>query len=383
MQLKLATTVFDFQPLEWNRLVEDFPFMRWEFIASLEKANTIGQKQGFLSQIIFARDEHNELLGIYYGHLKNHSYGEYIFDWEWAQSYQAAGIQYYPKYTSSIPFSPVTGSKYYLSKKLNEEERVELERSLINFQVSLHPTLNSHALFIKEAECNLYQSLGFIIRHSFQYHWHNKKYDHFNNFLSELKSRKARTIKKERLQVQSYDLSIYTVPSEQLPGRAKRFAQFYLNTIEKKGSYAYLNEEFFTELFSSLSEHILVFEAQEHETGKIIAMSLYFKSQKVLYGRYWGADPMTAYKYPLLHFEMCYYLGVDYCIENKKDLFEAGAQGEHKIPRGFIPSLTFSAHLIRRKDARAAIGNFIESEKQAISEAIKNDVFHSPYKQKL
>ncbi len=380
MRFDVSSTIHDFAPDEWNQLVHDFPFMKWEFLSSLEKANCIGQKQGFLTQIIACRDLQNQLIGLYYGHLKNHSYGEYIFDWEWAQSYQAAGLEYYPKFTSSIPFSPVTGPKILLSKDLSSDFKLELQKKLIDYQITLHPTLNSHGLFITEAECQTYQKSEFLIRHSFQYHWHNKSYQQFSDFLNALKSRKSKAIKKERQQVHSYNLEILLVPQSEIAEKAKLFSTFYLNTIEKKGSHAYLNESFFKYLFASQAEDLLLFQARETDSQKIIAMSLYLKSRRTLYGRYWGVDPVLAQKYPLLHFEMCYYQGIDYCLENKIPLFEAGAQGEHKIPRGFIPSLTYSAHFIRHLGARAAIKRAIEHERIAIKQAIENDIFHSPYR---
>lgn len=330
---------------KWERLEQEVsPFLSYAFFHSLEKSGSIGARAGW--EPLYFEGQEKSLL---YSFIKNHSYGEYIFDWDWANFYHDQNVPYYPKLTSMIPFTSATAPHFIGGPSIalmKEYEAFYLE----NYFSS------SHFLFLTADELSFYQSFDYILRESFQYHFVNDDYQSFDDFLIKLKKRKAKQIKKERefsdgIEINKYSGSALTAE------HGREMFHFYLSTISNKQAIPYLNESFFEGIFESLKENIYYVQAKRE--GRPIAGALYFFSSQRLYGRYWGSFE----EIPNLHFELCCYQGIDFCIEKKLLVFEAGAQGEHKIARGFRPVKTYSAHKFKNPNFHKVINKYIEKEK--------------------
>jgi predicted N-acyltransferase len=339
------------------------PFLKFEFMNALLSSASIGPDAGWTPAMI-------EGDGIILNFIKTHSYGEYIFDWSWAEAYERHGIPYYPKLTSMLPFTPVTTAHFLLP----EFDKVKAKKLLTQYDEFYHSQnfSSGHFLFLTPQEREIFEEGGFIIRESMQYHFFNEGYEDFDDFLLHLKTKKAKNIKSER-SFAEVKIKRYTGADLTLE-HAKRMYQFYISTIVNKNSFDYLNERFFHHLFENLKENILYVEASLD--GIPLAGSLFFYDQEKLYGRYWGSNEYV----PNLHFELCYYQGIEFCIERNLRVFEAGAQGEHKIARGFRPVRTYSAHKFKHPGFAEAIKNFIEAEKLRIEELIAELSLQLPFK---
>jgi uncharacterized protein len=329
----------------------------WKIIKALEVSRSIGDETGWTSRI-FKKEE--STLQTF---IKTHSYGEYIFDWGWAEAYQRYKVPYYPKLTSMIPFTPVTTPHLFGNQNaLEDYEKFYTDG----------PFSGSHFLFLPSNEINLFKDREYNIRESIQYHVFNDGYKNFEDFLSSLKTKKSKNLKHERV---FKDLITSQYTGETLTTiHAERMYDFYISTIENKQSYDYLNKKFFQEIFQTMKENILYVEATKD--GDPIAGTMFFYDDKRIYGRYWGSKDYV----PNLHFELCYYQGIDFCLAHGLEIFEAGAQGEHKIARGFRPVKVFSAHKIKHEGFREAISNFIETEKQHVERNIQELSTYLPFK---
>lgn len=339
------------------------PFLKYEFMHALMTSGCIGPESGW--NPLFQNDE-----GIVLNFLKEHSYGEYIFDWAWADAYARHGMSYYPKITSMIPFTPVTTSHFLLPEFNSSQADRLLKRELASFHET--PCSSTHYLFLENNELEVFQENHFLIRESFQYHFVNENYLDFEHFLTTLKTKRAKTIRQERI---FHEVEIKKYTGDTLtPEQARRMYEFYISTIENKRSQDYLNEKFFVLIFETMKENILYVEASVN--GIAIAGSLFLHDSEKLYGRYWGCKEYVEN----LHFELCYYQGIDFCLEHKLKVFEAGAQGEHKIARGFRPTRMYSAHQIKHTGFSAAIETFIQSEKQQVTALMEKLSLGLPFK---
>jgi predicted N-acyltransferase len=339
------------------------PFLKYEFINALLLSGCIGPEAGWVP--VFLGQE-----GIVPNFLKSHSYGEFIFDWAWAEAFERHGLSYYPKLTSMIPFTPVTTSHFLLPEFNSSQADKLLKRELDSFRET--PCSSTHYLFLENNELEVFKENNFLIRNSFQYHFMNESYVDFEHFLSTLKTKKAKTIRQERAFM---DVEIKSYTGESLrPEHARRMYEFYISTIENKHSHDYLNAKFFTLIFETMKENILYVEASLN--GAAIAGSLFFYDSEKLYGRYWGCKAYVEN----LHFELCYYQGIDFCLKHKIKVFEAGAQGEHKIARGFRPTRMYSAHKIKHAGFSAAIETFIQSEKKQVTLLLEKLSLGLPFK---
>jgi predicted N-acyltransferase len=326
------------------------PFLNYEFMNALIQSGCIGGESGWTPT--FIQDD-----GILMSFMKTHSYGEYIFDWGWAEAYERNGLNYYPKLTSLIPFTPVT-TQHFLMKDFDHEKARSLLKKHDEY-LQKGPFSSSHFLFLTPEEMSVFENEGYMIRESMQYHFFNEEFKSFDDFLSTLKTKKAKNIRQERMHS---DLEIKTYTGSALTkDHAHQMYQFYLSTIVNKNSYDYLNEAFFHFIFSTLQENILYVEASQNDSP--VGGSLFFFDDEKLYGRYWGSSSYIEN----LHFELCYYQGIDFAIEKKLKVFEAGAQGEHKIARGFRPIRTYSAHKIKHPVFQDAISHFIKAEKEKVA----------------
>jgi len=360
MDVNIYKKITEIDSNTWQKLQpECSPFLNYQFLYSLEKSHSIGAASGW--NPLYLTVGNASAQAILYLFEKHNSYGEYIFDWEWANAHHRFGIPYFPKLTSMIPFTPVT-TPHFIMKDFDEK----LAHLLLDYVEQFYKEKNyssSHFLFLSTEELALFKSRNYLIRESIQYHFYNEDYCDFENLLKSFKNKKAKQIRKERKFPDNLKIQSFT--GDQLTAQhAQQMYEFYISTIEIKGAIPYLNFEFFSNIFSNMKENVLYIQANEND--RAIAGALYFYDSNRLYGRYWGA----LLDYPNLHFELCYYRGIDFCLKNKLSVFEAGAQGEHKISRGFKPIRTYSAHLLQNHTFQNAIEDFIEREKVSVSKTI-------------
>jgi uncharacterized protein len=363
------------EPLRWNAVAGvDYPFLRHEFLQALENSGSVGAAQGWQPQHLLIEDS-GELLAILPLYIKSHSYGEYVFDWSWAEAYQRHDIPYYPKLVSSIPFTPSTGPR--LAVATNEISQViATVTAALNEKAEEIGASGWHVLFPQDSEDNLWKSSGAQERLGCQFHWHNDSFGQFDDFLARFSSRKRKDVKKERQKVVAQGIRIERLTGDEiLPEHWQCFYHFYRATYLKKSGHAgYLTPAFFALLHDTLRKQALLVLA--YENGTAIAGGLYFFSADTLYGRYWGCIKDV----PGLHFETCYYQGIEFCIERGLQRFDAGAQGEHKIQRGFEPVLTHSYHWIRHPGFRQAIADFLQDEAAGIKQYQEQAITFLPFR---
>ncbi|HEX8259724.1 MAG TPA: GNAT family N-acetyltransferase [Rubrobacteraceae bacterium] len=353
----------------------DFPFFDYEFLRALERSGSIGGGSGWSPVYLVCKDDLGGVLGALPLYLKTHSYGEYIFDWEWAHAYRQHGLPYYPKLVAAVPFTPATGPKLLVRP---DADRAAVTRALLAAARRLgeeRRVSSSHALFLPEEELDEFIEHGFAVRHSVQFHWRNRGYGAFSDYLDAMMSKRRRQVARERRQLEGVEIERLT-GSELCPEHAATMYRFYLSTSDRKWGSPYLTGAFFAEVFRTMGDRILLILARDRGTGRPIAGALNFFKGRTLYGRYWG----TTEERRNLHFELCYYQAIEFAIERRLALFEAGAQGEHKLARGFLPSLTYSAHAIHHPDFRRAIEDYINVEKKILAEDMVDYAQHDPYK---
>ena len=352
-----AITAEQWRPLQ----APHFPFSDYAYLHALEVSGAVSPPTGW-EPCYLTCFEGETPVGAVVLYAKTHSYGEYIFDWAWAQAYAAHRVEYYPKFSGAIPFTPATGPKLLFAPGVDQ---AKVARSLLEEAKRLavvRGMSSLHFLFLTPEEVPHFEANGFLVRDSFQFHWKNNHYRSFDDFLAALKPRKRKAIVHEREELKKAGLRIETVTGEGLtPELAAFFHECYLTTIHKMGAIPYMNLPFFEKVFATMRNEV-VLEVAWRGTQKIAAALFYQKGQ-ALFGRYWGALEDVKH----LHFELCYYRGIQRAIDQGLTLFEAGAQGEHKIARGFLPQVTYSAHWIRHDAFRSAIINFIAEERAAIA----------------
>lgn len=377
MEVKVFSQISEIDEAQWNELASgQFPFESWGHFKALEDSKCVGEGTGW-HPLYLTLYEGNELVGAIYFFVKTHSYGEYIFDWEWGHWAEQLGVSYYPKIISAVPFTPASGAKLLVKKDCDYSSVASSLLKAVKETIKPMKVSSIHFLFIPLEELDLFESHGFEVRHTYQFHWTNRGYSSFNEFLGQLKVKKRKEIKRERARLSEFEfIKSSGTGLEKNFGRkfSKKFYQFYLKTISKKGSYAYLNEQYFEEVFQNLSSSVHVFGAQKNE--ELVAASLCYHAGDKLYGRYWGGTG----EYDMLHFELCYYQPIEYAIQNKIKIFEAGAQGPHKINRGFLPEITYSAHWIRDEVLARPVSQFVDIEKKHLKQAIMDFSQNTPYK---
>ena len=358
----------------WERLApRNFPFASFDYLRALEMSGVVGKDSGWLP--VYLGVEHEDsLVGLSYLYVKDNSYGEYIFDWSWAQAFQRHGLPYYPKLTSAVPFTPATGPKLLIEPSAVARDVAAVLIRQAKELVAKGGMSSLHYLFLAPEEAPLFEASGMMLRHSFQYHWKNRDYRSFADFLAELRPKKSRQIRREREQLKEAGLEIELLTGESLyPEHAAIFYRFYLATIEKMGAIPYLNLDFFRLVFDTMRDRVVLLLAKDR--GEAIAGSLFYRQGAHLYGRYWGASKDVRN----LHFELCYYRAIEWAIGEGITLFEAGAQGEHKVARGFLPELTYSAHAITHPAFSQAIDQFVAEEKADIARLFTQMTDGSPY----
>ncbi len=377
MQTHIITSLDRVDAADWNRLVPNaYPFLRHEFLNALETQGCLQQRSGWPPQHVICQDQHGRLLGAVPLYLKDNSFGEFVFDWSWANAYRQYGLDYYPKLVAAIPFTPATGPRWLLPA--GGTNRDAIAAALIQSCRSLaydRGCSSLHWLFPDHEHCAHLERAGFLIRTGCQFHWHNRGYPGFEDFLGELVSKRRKNIRRERKLASTSRLQIVTRHGSDLSATDWLwFHRFYCNTFHQRGNFPALTLEFFRQLGATLGERVLVVTAlMDHQP---VAAALSYLSHDTLYGRHWGC----AADFDSLHFELCYYQGIEYCIRHGLTRFEPGAQGEHKIWRGFLPTLTYSAHWLADPQFNIAVADFLARETpavQAYAEQLQN---HNPYR---
>jgi predicted N-acyltransferase len=386
LNFELVRGVSSLDAAQWDALSDpSFPFTDHAHFAALERTGCVGEEPGWLPFVVLAREVGTQarLLGAAAFYLKDNSYGEFVFDHPWANAYARHGLPYYPKLVVSIPFTPATGQKILVADEgVCAEAGVDPDairagiRSQILAVARATRCSGAHALFVEPNDVERWREAGWLVRHGFQYHWRNRGYANFDGFLAALDKKRRRQIALERRQLRAEQgLTLETVEGEALSDEHALIASsFYADTNLRYGSLVCLTREFFLETFRTMRDRIVLFLARRE--GEPIAMALNYRKGKNLYGRYWGCSEEVRN----LHFEMCYYRAVEYAIDRGYALCEAGAQGEHKLPRGFEPTLTYSAHTVFHPAFSEAIAHALEEEKQGIERLFREFAEHSPYK---
>tara|TARA_B110000858_G_scaffold89247_1_gene103093 strand:- start:9340 stop:10503 length:1164 start_codon:yes stop_codon:yes gene_type:complete len=367
LELKFVDSISVIGEKEWNGLtgVEN-PFTRYEFLWALEKTGCTTEQTGWAPHHVAvysgsAEDKTRELVAVMPLYKKTNSYGEYVFDWSWASAYQNYGLDYYPKFVSAVPFTPSHGTRLFTASAVDKGEIAQL---IFNALKEIAETANVsswHILFPTERENQLFVKSGIPARTACQFHWFNRGYESFDDFLATLNSRKRKNIRRERQKIAETGANFETIGGADITAEQwDRFYQFYQSTYMMRGMQGYLSQSFFIELAKTMPEQMFMVIAKEQD--EMIAAALFFQSSEKLFGRYWG----SAKDYRFLHFETCYYQGQEYCIKHKLKSFDSGAQGEHKIQRGFEPITTYSNHWIADERFAKAINNFLDEEQSHI-----------------
>ncbi|WP_136679998.1 GNAT family N-acetyltransferase [Neptunomonas sp. XY-337] len=372
-RLALVQSVHDIPKDQWDTcLGSDYPFLQYAFIAALEDSGVTHADTGW-QPLHITLYEGDTLLAIAPSYIKTHSYGEYVFDWAWADAYQQRGLDYYPKLLTAVPFSPVTGPRILTQQPLNEVVPWLAEGATAFCEQQGFSSW--HTLFPTQAEAEALSDADLHIRLGSQYHWFNEGYSHFDDFLARFTSRKRKSVKRERRKVAEQGVTIRCVEGNHIDKTLlDSFYHCYHLTYLKRGRQGYLNKAFFANLLENMADQLVLLVATYDE--QTVACALCFKDSTTLYGRYWGCLD----NFDSLHFETCYYTGIEYCIEQGLQRFDPGAQGEHKIQRGFQPIETWSSHFIAHPGFDGAVGKFVEQEKQAMQEQIKELTTWLPFR---
>jgi len=357
----------------------DNPFLSHAFLSALEDSASVSQQNGWAPRHVVIRDVSGEVLACAPVYLKGHSAGEYVFDHGWAEAYQRAGGSYYPKLLSAVPFTPVTGSRLLVRGDLPPPVQTQLKRQLADAFLGLTAgaKLSSvHVNFIPDDDANVLHEAGFLPRLGLQYHWNNNKYGDYSDFLDELTSRKRKALNKERRAVAQAGLCIERLTGAAIsPAHWDAMYGFYLDTGARKWGQPYLNRKAFRMIGERMADRVLLVMAKRGDST--IAGALNLIGSDALYGRYWGCSEDVRF----LHFELCYHQSVEFAIERGLARVEAGAQGEHKIARGYLPTLTHSAHFITDPGLREAVAGFLDLERRAVRHEFNVLMEESPYRQ--
>jgi predicted N-acyltransferase len=381
--LKVVSSVHKIPAADWDacagaHLPDHNPFVRHAFFSALEDSGSVSAEAGWQPQHLMLQDKAGRVLACAPLYLKNHSYGEYVFDWGWAEAYQRAGGQYYPKLQCAVPFTPVTGPRLMVRPDLDEATRTELRHTLLLGMIELARRLkvsSLHITFPREEEWTPTEESGFLPRLGEQYHWKNEGYATFEDFLAALSSRKRKAIRKEREKANSAGVAISTLVGADIKSAHwDAFYRFYMNTSDRKWGQAYLNREFFQLLGERLGDAVVLVMGEE--AGRPVCGALNLRGGDTLFGRNWG----TLVDYPMLHFEVCYYRAIDFAIAEELAWVEAGAQGQHKLQRGYLPRPTYSAHWIADKGFAAAVAQFLDRERAAIAADIAEQTAEGPFR---
>jgi uncharacterized protein len=385
LQIRIISSLGDIPAADWDACLfgatpitgrMPHPFMTHAFLFALEVSKSTGGRTGWNPTHVLVETPGGELLAAAPCFLKTHSQGEYVFDHAWAEAYARAGGQYYPKLQISAPFSPVTGPRLLVKAgPLADQARVALVQGLQALQDRVQAS-SIHATFLSEADKTAFEAQGFLIRTDQQFHWKNDGYKSFEDFLAALSSRKRKMIRKERQVALTNGVTISRLSGVDLTEAVwDDFYRFYVDTGNRKWGRPYLTRAFFSEIGRNIADQILLVMASRE--GKYIAGAINFLGEDTIFGRNWGCIE----DHPCLHFEVCYYQAIDYAIERGLANVEAGAQGEHKLARGYLPVTTYSAHAIADPRLRDAVADYLQREQTHVAKIQQMLMEDGPFKQ--
>ena len=374
---RIVTEFASIDPEDWDQLDHGGnPFVSHVFLAALESSGTIDARSGWTPQHL-AVFEGDRLLAFAPTYIKTNSHGEFVFDWAWADAYHRHGLAYYPKLLTAVPYSPVTGPRLLTRRGRPDAEELRERLILLALDLCKERGFSSwHCNFTSAADDSALGKAGLLPRGDWQFHWRNRGYGDFDAFLGCLKSRKRKNLRKERRQVREAGVEFRWLRGDELEiGELDFVYSCYVRTFRLYGNHPALRRSFFASIAAGLHDRFLVALATRH--GQPVAMSLFLVGGGRLYGRYWG----SVEDLPGLHFEAAYYQGIEYAITNGIDVFESGAQGEHKISRGFKPERTRSFHHLREEAFRAAIGQYLDRERAWQAEYRDQLAEHDPFRE--
>ncbi|MBB3234679.1 GNAT family N-acetyltransferase [Phyllobacterium endophyticum] len=380
--LRVCEGVGAFTPVEWSDLSgtsregpEYNPFLSHAFLSALEDSGCVAPKAGWLPQFLRLEDDSGTLIGAVPCYLKSHSQGEYVFDHGWADAFERAGGRYYPKLQASIPFTPATGPRLLVHRGWDGEAvRTALANGLRQLTDQLGVS-SAHSTFVNEKDLPSFTNAGFLHRIDQQFHFFNERYATYDDFLATLASRKRKALKKERREALADGISIDRLTGGQLTKEIwDIFFAFYMDTGSRKWGRPYLNRKFYALIGEHMPDDIMLVMARRD--GRYIAGAINFIGSDRLFGRHWGCIE----DHRFLHFEVCYHQAIDFAIERKLHVVEAGAQGEHKLARGYLPVITHSVHYLAHDGLRRAIDDFLRREREdvALMSHVLND--HAPFR---
>ena len=380
MQCKFYSAIAEIPATTWNNLFDsENPFVQHAFLLALEASGCVGPATGWHTQHLVLTDA-GQPMAVLPLYAKNHSYGEFVFDWGWAEAYQRHGLDYYPKLLTAIPFSPVAGPRVGVRAGADTGVVFEDLLSALHQLASSNGYSSWHLLFpgrrLQSALLNMREEGAFLHREAVQFHWFNHGYATFDDFLATLRSSRRKNLKRERRMVAEQGVTVERKPGAQISDAEwEGFYQCYMNTYRKRSGHdGYLNRGFFDQLRAAMPEKLMLVVARRE--GEIVASSLFLHDSKQLYGRYWGALQDVS----CLHFEACFYQGIEFCIERGLQKFDPGTQGEHKLMRGFEPVKSTSYHWIADPRFRAAIADFLSHEKRSTDRYQEQAAAFLPYK---
>lgn len=359
---------------QWNALAGANPFLRHEFLLALEESGCVSAATGWTPRHLILRDEHG-IAAAAPLYLKTHSWGEFVFDFSWARAFEQRGLEYFPKLLCAVPFTPATGPRLLCRPDLPAEPLRAALLEALRAQVQSQNLSSAHALFLDEPGRAACAAAGWLLRRDCHFQWHNRGYRDFEDFLAAFSADKRKKAKRERRRVREQGIEFRTIGGLQLSERQLDCVYaFHAMTFLRHGHNPYLNRSFFGRVARALGAALMVKLAMQGE--RPVAAAVFFRSEDTLYGRYWGAEA----DYHSLHFETCYYQGIDYCIEQGLQHFEPGTQGEHKIARGFEPAITWSAHWIENAAMRRAIAAYLQREGESILAYASEADAHAPFR---
>ena len=374
VEIKVLDSLAEVPASTWDALCGDDPFLQHGFLSGLEATDCLGP-QGWYPQHLVAY-EGDRVVGTLPLYVRDNSYGEFVFDWAWADAYERAGGRYYPKLVTAIPFSPVSGRRILIDSAAYGAEEVAAALIKTGIQACNGNDISSwHCLFPTTEEVSAFESEGLLTRLGCQYHWFNHEYTNFDDFLSTLTSKKRKQIKRERRRITEQDVAIEVLTGAEISDEHwSVFYRFYCSTFQRKWGEPRLTETFYQTLNERLPGAPVLMLARVD--GDYVAGAFSLQGGDTLYGRHWGCSRT----YDNLHFELCYYQTIDYCIANGLSRLDAGAQGEHKLARGFVPVSTWSCHWIRDKRFREVVDDFVTRERYAIEQQIKVLETHTAFR---
>ena len=376
MRLTVHDAIAGIAPDAWNTLAGDsYPFLRHEFLLAAEQTGCVSEDAGWAPRhLTLERD--GRLVGAMPLYQKEHSWGEFVFDWAWARAYEQAGLRYYPKLVSAVPFTPAPSRRLLLA----DPNDTAAARALVDGAIALAKRTacsSLHVLFPTPDELPLFREAGLRLRKDCQFHWHNRDYADFDDLLQTFTASKRKKARRDRRRVSEAGIRFRRLKGGEIDTPTwEQVYRFISITFMRRGSLPYYNLDFFLRIGATLPDNVLVILAEQD--GDAIAAAVFFESPTALYGRYWGSDG----NHNALHFETCYYQGIDYCIDKGLQLFEPGTQGEHKISRGFAPESTWSAHWLAHPQFLSAVENYLEDEARYVDRYIEAVDARSPYRNK-